>query len=528
MKNKIKSYLPQISLALIIISLLILSHALVSKILEYKRSPAKLPKKQDSNSFITDTTYADTTFERELRGVWMSRFDYTKNLETHNPDSMKEYIKNTFQKMKRANFNTIFFQVRGNGDAYYKSNFEPWGKLLTGKLGQDPGWDPLAYAIKKAREYGFRIHAWINVFPAWRGKSKPIKTDPVHPYYAHPEWVVHNSNGKKMERNNSYISFSPGNPEVQDYLLKVINNLVSQYDIDGLHLDYIRYPGQGEYSKDSVSIKRFNSQQGNPLNLDWDDWQRKQVTIFVSKVYNLLEQNYSNTILSAATIGDYYGQQWDGYNNVFQDARRWMEINKIDLIVPMLYTPTREDSTGFCDYVQEWNDFKKSDCHIAAGLGDYKLNWGDILNQIGYIRRTNLSGCVFFASSTLSNQNYISLNEGKFKHPAKPLLYSQKGDTNLPTPKNFQIKSNSTKLILHWDKPNRASIKHIILYGSKRSPLNIHNPKNIIAILSPDTKKFEMQRALINKRIYTITFLSRTGRESHPAPLMNLNSTNLP
>ncbi|MCK4689947.1 MAG: family 10 glycosylhydrolase, partial [Candidatus Marinimicrobia bacterium] len=111
----------------------------------------------------------------------MSRFDYTKTIKTHNPDSIKQYIKDTFSKAKNANLNMIFFQVRGNGDAFYKSNYEPWSNMLTGTLGKDPGWDPLEFATETAHELGLELHAWINTFPAWRGIEDPINTIPIQP-----------------------------------------------------------------------------------------------------------------------------------------------------------------------------------------------------------------------------------------------------------------------------------------------------------------------------------------------------------
>jgi len=91
---------------------------------------------------------------REARAVWMSRFDYTERFKTHDPDSIRAYIDESFRQIHDANFNMVFFQVRGNADAFYQSKYEPWSILLTGTLGKNPGWDPLEFAIQTAHKYG--------------------------------------------------------------------------------------------------------------------------------------------------------------------------------------------------------------------------------------------------------------------------------------------------------------------------------------------------------------------------------------
>ncbi|MCH7939255.1 MAG: family 10 glycosylhydrolase [Candidatus Marinimicrobia bacterium] len=110
---------------------------------------------------------------KEARAVWLSRFDYCGVSPTHDPDSIQAYITQVVRQAARANFNILFFQVRGSGDAYYQPGLEPWGSLLTGTLGADPGWDPLQFAIEAAQAHGLELHAWVNVYPAWKGTRPP-------------------------------------------------------------------------------------------------------------------------------------------------------------------------------------------------------------------------------------------------------------------------------------------------------------------------------------------------------------------
>ncbi|UCH10776.1 MAG: family 10 glycosylhydrolase, partial [Fidelibacterota bacterium] len=172
---------------------------------------------------------------KEARGVWLHRFEYCEVTPTHDQDSIRAYIADVINHAADANFNIIFFQVRGNGDAYYMPGLEPWGNLLTGTLGEDPGWDPLDFALELAHARGLELHAWFNTFPAWRGRKPPPKTAPLSPYLTHPEWIVSDSSGTTMPLSDHYISFSPGIPGVHQHITAVVLDVVRRYDIDGVH-----------------------------------------------------------------------------------------------------------------------------------------------------------------------------------------------------------------------------------------------------------------------------------------------------
>ncbi|HID38242.1 MAG TPA: hypothetical protein EYP36_01850, partial [Calditrichaeota bacterium] len=153
--------------------------------------------------------------KREVRAVWMSRFEYAQGKTAK---QAKAYIRDSFQKFAAAGMNTIIFQVRGQADAIYRSQYEPWSNLLTDTLGKDPGWDPLEYALTEAHDSGLDLHAWINTFPAWKSEeAPPQKSQPLHPLLAHPDWLVCDSAGNPMKPSAGYITFSPGIPAVQEH-----------------------------------------------------------------------------------------------------------------------------------------------------------------------------------------------------------------------------------------------------------------------------------------------------------------------
>ena len=493
-----------------VLALIILTVSLVSKLTSYQPTIKKEHETQQENA--SQNQYGP---DRELRAVWMSRFDYTKNLQTTSPEKIKNYISTTFQKMAEANFNAVFFQIRGNGDVYYQSSYEPWGKLLTGQLGRDPGWDPLAYALQEAHKNGLDLHAWINVFPAWRGSRKPQHTLPVHPYLKYSDWIVHDSSGKAMELNSHYVSFSPGNPQVQNYIIKIIEDVITKYRVDGIHFDYIRYPEGGNYSHDPVSLKRFESRQHNPLQLDWEDWQREQVTNFVARAYNLINKENPSIVMSAAVIGSYKARRWNGYSRVYQDAKRWLELGKIDMIVPMTYVGRQPDSSGFRLFLGEWSNSRSKDRKIVAGIGVYKISRPEVLKEIDDIRQAGLDGCCLFSAGSLTDTLFQDLKEIKFRYPAKRLSMKWKSTFTPEPAQNLQISKTSDHLILQWkNSRNENSDQNFVIYASADSTLDSSDVSKIVDIIPGQSQKYIIEKKQASDRNYFITTLNGAGLES--------------
>lgn len=468
---------------------------------------------------------------REMRGVWMSRFDYTQPFITHDSDSMKTYIRDSFRKFKEANFNAVFFQVRGNGDALYASRYEPWSVFLTGKLGQDPGWDPLAFAVETAHQLGLELHAWINVFPAWRGTTPPPVTQPLQPYLAHPEWLVCDSAGVPMPLSDHYISFSPGIPAVHEYLVKIISDIVSRYKIDGIHFDYLRYPEESEirgYSHDPISCARFKSRAGNPLDLDWSDWQREQLTEFVAKAYNRITNLKPEIKISAAVIGSYKTAQWNGYSSVYQDARRWAEIGKIDLLIPMTYYSRNRSEFSFTAALKEWKSAIGRERQILPGIGAFNLEWKEIIEEIHDIRNNQLTGMVIFAASSLDDERLHSLQTIEFKFPAIIPAMTWKDSIPPAMPTDFKINKIDSKFIeFNWQiatiPADQDTCKQFVIYRSLNQSIDLTKGANIFAIISGNATSYRTESKILDRRYYyTITSFDDAYNQSKSLPPLRI------
>ena len=436
---------------------------------------------------------------KEARAVWLSRFEYTPH--AYSAVYQKAYIRQAIENLKNANFNMLIFQVRGQADAFYKSNYEPWSDRLTGTLGQDPGWDPLQYAIDLAHQNSIELHAWINVFPCWKGSSPPTESIPRHLYLEHPEWLCCDFQGIPMPYNgDAYASLSPGIPNVRNYLINICRDIVINYDIDGLHFDYIRYPDR-QYSHDAISDFLFKDRIiGNPEGLNWEDWQREQVNIFVREVYDAVTEINPIVKLSAAVIGkyNYPSVSWDGCNACYQDGKQWTTEGKIDFLAPMMYWPIGQSNpwAPFEILARNWVYDNSNGRHIYGGIGAYKntTNFPEIAAEIDTLRTIRAQGEVFFSYGSLRNSAFWDdLLAWHYKNLANVPPMPWKDSVPPQKPVVLSVKwMSSTTIELNWQPPSEATDGDIAAYyniyrSAGRSPIDIEDPRHLY-VITPDNQ----------------------------------------
>ncbi len=359
--------------------------------------------------------------KEELRGIWVTRFDWVDA----DPELCKDRIKRIFKNIEDTRFNAVFFQVRGQAETLYPSPFEPWSVLFDYR---DPGFDPLNLAIEEAHKYGLKFYAYVNLLPLWGSEQPPA--DSSHLYFKHgpgampdDSWVCYDVTGNPMALNEYYY-LNPALPAVKSYLKKVVVHLVSNYDLDGIHFDRIRYPGP-EYLYDPWSVKHFLS---DSTSFGWSrpEWARQQLTDLVEDVVAeaLLYKPYLS--VSAATWGLYrtddiknYTHFRSGYEHYYQDAIAWLDRGIMDFIVPMIYWDIYDPTPNFHEL---WSDFKvRSDesRNIFPGLivRDGWLRDGETASQIHFIRKNTGFGHVLFSYRAI---------EGPGSDILKNILYPNK------------------------------------------------------------------------------------------------------
>lgn len=285
----------------------------------------------------------------KTRALWATRWDYKTESD----------VRSIVANAADAGFDTLFFQVRGNASAFYRSSFEPWAEELGGA---DPGFDPLAIAIEEAHTHGIALHAWVNVVPAWWGGAPP--KNPAHVYHQHPEWLWYDQNGARQPlQERFYVSLNPCLPEVRYYIVSVFADLLARYAVDGLHMDYVRYPceppvipsGSGlDYPRDARTVALYEREVGKAPDADkaaWTKWRNDQLTLLVRAIRAMQREVRPNAVLSAAVGPD----PEHHYAKYFQDARRWAGDGLVDLFVPMNYT---KDNALFGTRLKTWRGVK--------------------------------------------------------------------------------------------------------------------------------------------------------------------------
>jgi uncharacterized lipoprotein YddW (UPF0748 family) len=342
-----------------------------------------------------------------MRGIWVTRWSYSSTSD----------IATIMGEVADAGFNTVYFQVRGNHDAYYDSSLEPWASRLSGTLGVDPGWDPLQSAIDEGHARGLQVHAYINVAPLWSGTTAPSSSGIAHAYTSNPEWVVADSSGTPLALNGSYVYATLGNSLVRGRLADVAADISNKYDVDGIHLDYIRYPGS-DYSHDTASEASYAL---SPDGLSWEDWQREQVKLAVGGVSDAVD-----VPVTAAVWGIYENSfGWSGVSqgntDYYQDSRAFLSEGLLDANIPMIYWPVTDVPGDYLDFATLAQDHvdHASGRHVYAGMSAEDLDVDQLVACVEAARTAGANGVVMFDWSTARSM-LKEFGARVFKEPKEP------------------------------------------------------------------------------------------------------------
>jgi uncharacterized lipoprotein YddW (UPF0748 family) len=365
----------------------------------------------------------------EVRAVWVTRYDWTSLFGSEGPADVDAIVKNVAD----SGFNTIFFQVRATGDAYYTPGLEPWSERLNDaqQLGQHPGWDPLARMVEQAHERDVRVQAYVNVYPVWLDDVAPAQgVTPEHPFwtwshaYTWDDWRQwHITNGPMQLPDPGdpiyYLWASPGADGVRDHILAVVNDIVSRYDVDGIHLDLVRY-ANSPYSYDPFS----NAAAGSVKTPERDQWQRDRVTGLVSSIHSSIRGIRPGTELSAAVWFCYYADGCgynlsSGYAHFYQDSLGWLRDGVIDAIAPMLYEWSGFDNLTIWRNVMLQFQTANAGRHVYPGISGDFASFSDIASRIQAVRDAGAAGHAIFSYRGIDENNYWDdFANGPYAQPA--------------------------------------------------------------------------------------------------------------
>jgi len=352
----------------------------------------------------------------EARALWVTRWDFAS----------AEDVRGILRRARAAGFNLVLFQVRGVADAYYRSSLEPWAASLAGRLGKDPGWDPLQVAVDEAHALGLELHAWVNLATAWKGASPPGRSSPRHLLRAHPAWRVVDRQGRPMPCTDAgYVFVCLANPEVQAHLEAVLVEIATRYAVDGVHLDYARYPAR-DTSYDRASNRLFRAARARDRSLTRAAWQREELTRFIGRLRDALHAARPGLLVSAAVTGIWqdlwgWGGVTQGFHDFHQDSHLWAARGVVDVLVPMIYwRPTRQPGAR--------TDFRTLLAHFAplreqiglwAGINVEAGDLTTLAEEVTLAREAGLPGVALFAWKALLDRGWLeALPRELFPGPA--------------------------------------------------------------------------------------------------------------
>jgi len=390
-------------------------------------------------------TFTPAMPPREFRGVWVATVD---NIDWPSKPGLstseqKREIDRILDESARLELNAIFLQVRPTCDALYKSDIEPWSAFLTGSQGSgpSPGYDPLAYWIDGAHERGIDLHAWVNPFRA----RHPLSIGPDAPSH------IAKRNPSIARDYRDHLWLDPGAPESRELALRVIDDLLTRYDIDGVHMDdyFYPYPDAARPFPDDATFANY---QRNGGTLKRDDWRRDNINAFVRSVNNLVHAKEPGGLFTVSPFGIWRPGQpngvvgFDAYAGLYADAKRWMQEGWCDAMIPQLYWPIASKGQPFVPLMNWWADQNTLGRHLWAGLyltrikpaGDTEAaSWEprEITNQIDTVAlASRLTGYALFSMIGLvENRRGISdlLAAGPL---ASPALVPESPWLNAPKP----------------------------------------------------------------------------------------------
>ena len=301
--------------------------------------------------------------KKEIRAVWLTTvygLDWPRNKATSEASriAQQKAAIELLDRLQEANFNTVFFQVRLRGDVAYRSDIEPAAAIFSGKCGKLPGYDPLEFMVKECHQRGMECHAWFVTFPV--GSDRTVRAQGrLSVVKRHPELC---------KRHKGEWFLDPGVPGTTDYLLGLVREIVSGYDIDGIHFDYIRYPEAAKSFPDKSAHRKYGKKKSLA------DWRRENINRLVSRIYDCVKQMKPWVQVSSSPLGKYSriprvpNAGWTAFESVYQDAKQWMDAGKQDMLVPMMYYL----HDNFFPFVDNWVENANGRL-IVPGLGAYRL-----------------------------------------------------------------------------------------------------------------------------------------------------------
>ena len=430
-------------------------------------SPAPLTEGPEPDD---GATLIEVSHRREFRGMWLatvSNVDWPSR-EGLPADKQKAELVTYLDQLRTMNINALIFQVRPASDAFYPSDLEPWSRWLTGEAGKDPGYDPLQFAIDECRKRSMEFHAWFN----------PFRGMPVEDFEVPGTHITKRLSDHALPYA-SMVWMDPGAKAVRDHVTSVVLDVVSRYEIDGVHLDdyFYPYPVRGAKLDDGPSYKRYVEEWGH---MEKDDWRRHNIDSLIAGLSTGIRAIKPHMKFGISPFGLYrpgepFGTRGlDQFEEIYSDPKKWMEKGWIDYLTPQLYW--KENSNrSYSKLLEWWGESNALRRHIYAGnnllsIERNKGNWpfSEFKTQLEASREAfefQSLGNIFFGLRVFRGKSGASVLD-RFTsdlYPTQALPPAMPWLSNRPPRRPENVHAGNTEI--RWDSAASPAVKHWTLYA---------------------------------------------------------------
>lgn len=439
----------------------------------------------------------------EVRAVWLTTiggidWPHSYAQSERSAEKQKEELRATLDRLQKANINTILLQTRIRATTIYPSQYEPWDGCLSGFPGKSPGYDALQFAIDECHKRGMEVHAWIVTIPVGKWNSYGCRQ-------------LRKRFPRLIKRIDQDGYMDPEATQTGCYLAEMCREIVQRYDVDGIHLDYIRYPETWKF--------RISKDQA-----------RGNITRIVEKIHQAVKKEKPWVKMSCSPIGKfddlsrYWSHGWNAYTKVAQDAQAWLKDGLMDELFPMMYF--RGDQ--FFPFAIDWKEHSYGKI-IAPGLGIYfldpkegKWNISDITSELYHLRNIG-EGHAFFRNKFLLDNHqgvydFVTAHFNRYPALVPPMTWESNKRPQQPV--TLCIEENEGTTSLRWDNSlqyeDGTAIKtpsiYNNVYASKEYPVDVHDARNLI--LTRTTRRQLTTRTGNTPTYYAVTTTDGFGNES--------------
>ena len=471
-------------------------------------------------------TVATEAQKREMRGAWIQCVN--GQFQGMGKEKMQQTLTYQLDELQKDGVNTIIFQVRPECDALYESKLEPWSRFLTGKQGQAPSpyWDPLQWMIEQCHKCGMELHAWINPYRAKTKTTKQLSSN-------------HIAVRKPMNcfSYDDLFILNPGIAENRDYICEVAKDIVSRYDVDGIHMDdyFYPYPVKGETIPDQEQFRQFN----NGLK-DINDWRRYNVNLFIEQFYKTVHETKPWVKVGISPFGIYrnkksspIGSETNGtqnYDDLYADILLWVNNGWLDYNVPQIYWEIGNKAADYETLIKWWSQHASGRPLIIGEDVERTVKYSDPQNanshqlpakmrlhrQLPAVKGTVL----WYAKAAVDNVgNYgTALRNNYWHYPAlqpSMLFISDKAPKKVTKVKPIWT---SDGYVLFWTAPKGKdwqdeAVKYVIYRFAAGEKVDINDPSKIVSITAATYYKLPYNDGK-QKYTYVVSALNRLQNES--------------